>query len=72
MTLSDLRSYLQEHKQASLADLAMHFHSDPTAVEAAMQTWIKKGKAEMMIAEPECGASCCQCKKELVTIYRWL
>ena len=41
MTLSDLRAYLQEHEQA---DLAAHFGSDPAAVEAAMQIWVRKGK----------------------------
>ena len=72
MTLSELRNYLQEKGQASLADLSAHFKSDADAIEAAMQTWIRKGRAEQTSAKPECGSSCCHCKKELVTIYRWI
>ena len=72
MTLSDLRAYLQEHGQASLGDLAVHFRCDAAVIEAAMQTWVRKGKAEMGTAEPGCGSSCCQCKREMVVFYRWL
>ncbi|MGL4666496.1 MAG: FeoC-like transcriptional regulator [Saezia sp.] len=71
MTLSELRLYLQERQQASLADLVAHFRSDPAAIDAAMQTWVRKGKAEVTTAKPECGSSCCQCKMATVTIYRW-
>lgn len=71
MTPSQLRDYLKEHRQASLADLSIHFASQPDAIKAAMETWIRKGKAQVIMAEPECGKSCCQCKTENVTIYRW-
>lgn len=73
MTLSDLRSYLQAHEQASLSDLALHFKSDPAAVEAAMQTWVRKGKVDVSKPESGCGSSCCKCKSmEMVTIYKWI
>ena len=72
MTPSGLRSYLREHRQASLSDLTIHFHSSAEAVQAAMAGWIAKGVAEISTVEEGCGSSCCRCDMAKVTIYRWL
>ena len=71
MTPSELRNYLKEHQQATLTDLSIHFSSAPDAVKAAMQTWIRKGAAVEITAEPGCSKGCCKCKVEDITIYRW-
>ncbi|CAK7045816.1 FeoC-like transcriptional regulator [Saezia sanguinis] len=72
MTPSELRDYLKQHHQASLADLAIHFNSDPQAVKAAMHTWIRKGMASETSASSGCAKGCCECKPENITVYRWL
>ena len=69
MTLSDIKSYLQERRQASLTDLAARFDSDPDAVRAMLEHWQRKGKVSR-----EAGATCsgcCQCAAGTLEIYRW-
>lgn len=72
MTPSELRTYLKEHRHVTLADLSIHFQSDPQAVKAAMQTWVKKGVVNETLAEAGCSEGCCKCKPESITIYKWL
>lgn len=72
MTPSELRTYVKEHRHVTLTDLAIHFQSDPQAIKAAMQTWIKKGVVNATQAEAGCSKGCCKCKTEDITIYQWL
>lgn len=72
MTPSGLKDYLKEKRQASLADLVTHFRSTPQAIQAAMETWLRKGKAKLSTVESNCGKSCCKCNVESITIYYWL
>lgn len=72
MTPSELRNYLKEHHQVTLGDLSIHFQSEPEAVKAAMDTWIKKGMVDATTAETGCSKGCCKCRPEDVTVYRWL
>ena len=71
MILSDLRRYLQAHRQATLMDLATHFDADPEAVRAMLALWISKGRVERLPLPPACGASCTLCDPGLAEIYRW-
>jgi len=70
MTPSELRHYLQQKKQATLADLALHFDSDPQAVRAAMETWLRKGQASEEQGAG-CAKGCCKCDPAAITLYRW-
>lgn len=71
MILSDLRRYLQAHRQATLMDLAVHFDADPAAVRAMLALWISKGRVERLPPPPACGASCTLCDPGLAEVYRW-
>ena len=71
MILSDLRNYMQDHGQASLADIALHFDSEPDAVRGMLDIWIKKGKIHRRSATSSCGTSCSQCDTAATEIYVW-
>lgn len=71
MILSDIRSYLQQRGQASLADVALHFDSDPDAVRGMLEIWVKKGKVHRRSATSSCGTSCSQCDTAATEIYVW-
>ena len=62
MILSDLRNYMQDHGQASLADIALHFDSEPDAVRGMLDIWIKKGKLHRRSATSSCGTNGCNNK----------
>ncbi|TJZ78919.1 FeoC-like transcriptional regulator [Chitiniphilus eburneus] len=70
MTPSDIRQYLRERGQASLADLAARFDSDPEMVRGVIAHWIRKGKVTE-IGGGDCGKSCCACGTTASTAYRW-
>lgn len=71
MILADLRRYLQEREEASLADLALHFDADPEVVRSMLELWINKGKVERCTPSETCGVSCNRCDPTVTEIYRW-
>ena len=71
MILSDIRDYLQQRGQATLADIALHFDTDPDAVRGMLDIWIRKGKAHRKMATASCGSSCSQCDTAATEIYVW-
>lgn len=72
MILADIRSYLERRGQASLADLALHFDSDPDALRGMLQVWIRKGRVSKGTATAACGSSCCRCDPAATELYTWL
>lgn len=70
MTPSLLKQYLQEHGQASLRDLVLHFDVSAEALKDAISIWIRKGKVEQSSVSG-CDKGCCQCDAELMTVYYW-
>jgi len=71
MILSDIRQYLQRHGEVSLADIALHFDSEPATVRAMLEVWIKKGRVQRRTATASCGTSCSQCDTAATEIYAW-
>lgn len=70
LSLRDIKNYLQQHGQATLTDLAHHFHRDPSLIHSMLQHWIQKGKvSHTQIAA--CSKGCCQGGNDL-NIYRWI
>jgi predicted ArsR family transcriptional regulator len=69
--LSDLKRYLSEREQASLADLALHFGVEPDAVRTMLEVWMRKGQVERSSVSPNCGGNCNRCAPETTEIYRW-
>lgn len=71
MILSDIRRYLQQCGQATLADIALHFDADPDAMRGMLEVWIRKGKVCKRMATASCGGSCTQCDPAATEIYVW-
>ncbi|PLY14382.1 MAG: sugar metabolism transcriptional regulator [Sedimenticola sp.] len=72
MILADIKRYLQERGQATLADIAIHFDSNPDAVRGMLEIWIRKGKVRMRPVTSSCGDSCHQCDSSTTEIYQWM
>ncbi|MGB5298635.1 MAG: FeoC-like transcriptional regulator [Thiogranum sp.] len=71
MILSDIRRYLEQRGQATLADIALHFDADPNAVRGMLNVWIRKNKVHKKMATASCGGSCTQCDPAATEIYVW-
>ena len=71
MILSDIRSYLEQREQATLADIALHFEADTDAVRGMLEIWIRKGRVHRKMATASCGNSCSQCDPAATEIYVW-
>lgn len=71
MILADLKTYLQQHRQASLIDLSRHFDTDPEVLRTMLALWVRKGQVERFSFSPQCGESCQRCAPESTEIYRW-
>jgi len=71
MILSDIRRYLEQRGQASLAEIALHFDADPEAVRGMLAVWQRKGRVRQRRASAACGSSCSQCDPAATEIYVW-
>jgi len=72
MILSDIKRYLAERGQATLADIALHCDAEPDAVRGMLEQWIRKGKVEKRMAGGSCGSNCSSCDPASVELYFWL
>jgi DeoR/GlpR family transcriptional regulator of sugar metabolism len=68
MMPSQLRAYLRQRGEASLADLTAHFDTDMEMVKDQLVYWQKKGK--ILETAAGCGKTCCSCDSKIV-FYRW-
>ncbi|MFQ5642420.1 MAG: FeoC-like transcriptional regulator [Thiogranum sp.] len=71
MILADIRRYLEQRGQATLADIALHFDADPDAVRGMLEVWMRKGMVRRQAATAACGSSCNQCDPAATEIYVW-
>lgn len=71
MILSDIRDYLSSRGQATLADIALHFDTNPEAVRGMLQQWVRKGRVEQRQVEAACGSSCNRCAPAARELYVW-
>jgi len=71
MILADIRDYLQQRGEATLADIALHFNTSPDAVRGMLEIWVRKGKVFRQSATTSCGTSCTQCNPASTEIYIW-
>jgi putative ferrous iron transport protein C len=72
MILSDIKRYLMERQSATLADVALHFDSEPDAVRGMLEQWVKKGKVRKRKLDLSCGSSCDKCDTATTEIYEWI
>ena len=71
MILADIRDYLSNRGQATLADIALHFDSEPEAMRGMLERWVSKGKVERRKVEAACGTSCNRCDPAAMELYVW-
>lgn len=71
MILTDVRRYLRQRGQASLADMALHFDAQPDALRGMLEVWVRKGRVYRRQATASCGSSCRQCASEATEVYVW-
>ena len=71
MILSELKAYLQQRGQVTLADVVNHFDVDANVARDMLQIWVKKGKVQKLQAAASCGSSCTQCDMAATEIYVW-
>ncbi len=70
MILSDVRRYLADKGQVTLADVALHFDIEPDAARGMLDVWVRKGKASNRMVSTSCG-SCSQCDPTTTEVYIW-
>ncbi len=71
MILSQVRDYLAERGQATLADIALHFDAEPGALRGILEQWERKGRVEKRKVEAACGTSCNRCDPAAMELYVW-
>jgi predicted ArsR family transcriptional regulator len=71
MILSQIRDYLVERGQATLAEIALHVDAEPQAVRGMLDQWVNKGRVERRKVEPACGTSCNRCEPAAMELYVW-
>lgn len=72
MILPEIRRYLEQRGQASLADIALHFDIQPDAVRGMLEVWMRKGKVQRRLATTSCGSRCNKCQSAATEIYAWV
>ncbi len=72
MILSDIRTYLQQHRHVALRDLMTHFNVDAQTLRGMLDKWIRKGQLQKLPMTASCGTQCCQCDPTLTELYEWL
>lgn len=72
MILAELKGYLEARGQATLADMALHFRSQPEAVRDMLALWERKGQVRRVPAPAGCGGSCTQCDPAAAEVYLWV
>lgn len=72
MILSELKGYLQERRQATLSDMALHFRTQPDAIREMLAVWERKGRVRRLPAPAGCGGTCTQCAPGAVEVYVWV
>ena len=71
MILAEIKNYLMQRGQSSLADIAGHFNSDPEAIRGMLEVWLRKGKIIRHQASSSC-SGCCKCDPAVMEIYQWM
>jgi predicted ArsR family transcriptional regulator len=71
MILSDIRDYLTQRGQVTLADIALHFDTEPEAMRGMLDRWVSKGKVERRKVEAACGTRCTRCNAAATELYIW-
>ena len=71
MILSEIRDYLASRGQVTLADISLHFDTEPDAMRGMLERWVSKGRLERRKVEAACGTSCTRCDPAAMELYVW-
>lgn len=71
MSLLDLKSYLKQHNQIALIDIANHFGVQIDTVKSMISHWINKGRVKMITGQ-YCNKGCCKANPENLVMYEWI
>ena len=71
MILSRLSEYLQQHRRASVSDLALGLGSSPEALRGMLAALERKGRARQLPPGTACNG-CCKCDPNAVELYEWV
>jgi len=69
MKLGEIRSYIKQRGESTLADVAIHFDISKEAAKLALEYWINKGIVQTQVAT--CGSSCGGCGSSTEN-YAWV
>jgi len=69
--LSDIQAYIAAHGTVSIADLALHFHTDSSALRPMLAKLIRKGRVRSLPAPAKC-ADCTCCDLSSLECYAWV
>ena len=58
--LSEIESYIESRKSASLRDISIHFRTEPAALEPMLEILLEKGRIRLLPAACSYG-SCAGC-----------
>lgn len=67
-SIIDIRTYILEHPGVSLNELALHFKTSESMMEALLSRLIERGDVEAY-ERPKCTGSCC-CSDDARQCYR--
>lgn len=70
MILSDLKSYLAEHRHVPIGDLVNRFGSDPAAIRGMLEHFAARGLVRRLDGGGMCGG-CRKCDAYELEIYQW-
>lgn len=72
MILKDVGDFIRERGIVSLYEVALHFQTDVTAVEAMADRWVDKGKVEKIKMDKGSCGGCMMCPSDIKIHYRWI
>jgi len=70
MILTEIQHYLANHRQASLAELANHFHIEADALRGMLNQLVKKGRVNKQ--DPKKCGGCHSCNSDTLELYFWV
>ncbi|MFT3742259.1 MAG: FeoC-like transcriptional regulator [Gammaproteobacteria bacterium] len=72
MLITNIQHYLQQHRQANLAQLRIHFKLDPHVLKNILGLLVRKGRVKKCLKTPQCATQCQKCDIMVTEIYQWI
>ncbi|NEZ54835.1 FeoC-like transcriptional regulator [Adonisia turfae] len=69
--LKDIQTYIAQKHTVSMADLALHFHTDSYALQPMLQKLRRKGRIQELPMPIKC-CGCTACSQDSLKLYEWI